>query len=393
MTVHNDSFEIKPRNEQLESVKHFDAMLFSAVLAVTAIGYYFLYVVRQTFSGSDGLTDGNLSRQLAAIIIGIVAALFLSSVEYRYYKLPSYIGYLVSIFLLILTLIMGAGGVSTGNKSWITLFGVNFQPSELTKITYIVVCASFFEKISQKTAAKLDYIKLIFYAALPVALVQLQKDTGTVMVFIFIFAAMLFVSGVKYRYIIMVTAAVVASLPVLWTFVLRDVQKMRVMILLNPELDKTNTGFQPNLARSAIGAGELFGRQADSPSQARYSLVPARHTDFIFTVIAEKAGFVGCVLLILLFAFILLRGFYIASKARDDYGSYMAAGLTAMIMFHFIENIGMNIGIMPIAGIPLPFVSYGGTAMIANFVAIGVILSISVTRDDPSPPSRAHISF
>ena len=364
-------------------VKQFDALLFAAVVTVTAAGYYYLYIVRPTFDGVHGLTDANMSRQLASIVIGIVAALFLSSVDYRYYEIPSYIGYIASVVLLFVTAMYGAGVLSTGNKAWITILGVNFQPSELAKITFVVVISAFFERVAQKSATKWDYVKLVFYSALPVGLVQMQKDTGTALVFIFVFAVMFYVSGVKYRYIFMLFSAALVSLPVLWTFFMRDVQKMRVMVFLNPELDKSNTGYQPSLARAAIGAGELFGSSAENPMLNKFSIVPARHTDFIFTVIAEKTGFVGSVALIALYVFILLRCFYIASKAHSKYGSFMATGLAAMLMFHFIENIGMCIGIMPITGIPLPFVSYGGTAMITNLVAIGIILSVSVTRDAP----------
>jgi len=369
--------------KKITSVKQFDALLFAAVLAVTAIGYYSLYLVRQTYSGTYGLTDDNMNRQLAAIAIGVAAALFLSSVDYRYYQIPSYAGYIVSVFILFLTALFGAGGVTTGNRNWITIFGQNFQPSELTKITFIVVSASFFERISQKRAVKLDYIKLIFYAALPVALIVLQRDTGTALVFVFVFFLMVFVSGIKYRYIFIGLGAMIIALPIVWNNFLRDIQKMRIMVFLNPELDKTNIGYQPNLARSAIRAGGLIGNAVDSPSQARYALVPERHSDFIFTVLAERAGFVGSVLVIALYMFILLRCFYIASKAQDRYGEFMVAGFAAMIMIHFVENVGMCIGLMPITGIPLPFFSYGGTAMITNYVAVGVILSVSVTRDAP----------
>jgi rod shape determining protein RodA len=368
---------------RIPSVKQFDAMLFAAVLAVTATGYYFLYLVRQTFSATASFNDANLNRQLISIGIGIVAALFLSSVDYRYYKLPSYIGYIGSVIILLITAIFGAGGETTGNRNWITLLGVNFQPSEFVKITFIVVSSSFFEKIAEKRAAKLDYIKLLFYAALPIALIQIQRDTGTALVFIFVFAVMVYVSGLKYRYIFALLGAFIVALPVMWFNVISDVQKMRVISFLNPELDKSNTGYQPSLARAAISAGELFGSQTADLAQARFAAVPERQTDFIFTVIAERAGFIGCVALILLYLFILLRCLYIASKAQDRYGEFMVAGLTAMIMFHFIENIGMCVGLMPVTGIPLPFVSYGGTAMIANYIAIGIILSVSVTRDAP----------
>ena len=370
---------------RISAVKQFDALLFAAVLALTAVGFFFLYQVGQTYSGSEEFSSSNLNRQLISIIIGIAGALFLSSVDYRYYQLPSYIAYIGSMVILVITMLFGTGG--SDSRRWIMLFGINFQPSEFMKITFIVVISTFFERIATKRAAKLDYLKLIFYTALPVVIVQLQKDTGTAIAFAIVFAVMIFISGLKYRYIISILGAGIASLPFLWTYVLKDFQRMRVVVFLNPELDTSNHGFQANLARSAVKAGELFGRQLENPAQARYSIVPARHSDFIFTAIAENAGFIGCVLLIALYLFIILRCLYIAANACDKYGEFMVIGLTAMLMYHFIENIGMCIGLLPITGIPLPFISYGGTSMIANYIAIGIILSVSVTRDVPGVTS------
>ncbi|MDR3121468.1 MAG: rod shape-determining protein RodA [Clostridiales bacterium] len=383
-----DTNPVVNRIKRISTAKQFDVLLFAAVLTLTAVGYYFLYIVRPTFNGTDGLTDASMRRQLLAIIIGIVGALFLSSIDYQYYQVPSYIGYIGSAFLLLVTALIGAGGQSTGTRGWIQMLGVsgaNFQPSEIAKITFVVVSASFLERIVQRRAAKADYVKLAFYAALPVGLVLLQKDTGTATVFLFMFFTMLFVSGLKYRYIFSMIGAALVSLPLLWVFVLKDYQKMRIVSFLNPELDITNTGYQANLARSAIGAGELFGRQLEDAGASRFSVVPTRHTDFIFTVVAEKVGFVGCVLFILLFVLILLRCYYVAASARDRYGSFMVTGLASMLAFHFIENISMCIGLMPITGIPLPFVSYGGTSMITNYIAIGIILSVSITREKTEP--------
>ena len=366
---------------RISAVKQFDALLFAAVLALTAVGFFFLYQVGQTYSGSEEFNDSNLNRQLVSIIIGIVGALFLSSIDYRYYQLPSYIAYIGSMVILVITMLFGTGG--SESRRWIILFGINFQPSELMKITFIVVISTFFERIATKRAAKLDYAKLVFYTALPVVVVQLQKDTGTALAFAIVFAVMIFISGLKYRYIFPILGAGIASIPFLWTYVFKDFQRMRVIVFLNPELDTSKYGYHASLAKTAIRAGEFFGRQLEDPSQARYSIIPARHSDFIFTAIAENTGFIGCILLIALYLFILLRCLYIAANACDKYGEYMVIGLTAMLMYHFIENIGMCIGLLPITGIPLPFISYGGTSMIANYIAIGIILSVSVTRDVP----------
>ena len=383
----SDRKNTSSRLGRISSVKQFDALLFAAVLALTAVGYFFLYQVRQTYSAGDKFTDASMNTQLISIMIGIIAALFLSSINYRYYQLPSYVAYIGSMIILLITTLFGAE--YWDSNRWIIIMGVTFQPSELMKITFIVVISSFFDRIAQKRATKLDYLKLIFYTALPVALV-IQEDTGTAIAFAIAFTVMLFISGLKYRYIFGMLGVGLASLPLLWTYVLRDWQRMRVVVFLNPELDTSNHGYQSNLSRSAIGAGELFGRQLEDPSLARYSIVPERHGDFIFSAIAENIGFIGCVLLISLYVFVLLRCFYIASKAIDKYGEFMVAGLTAMMMYHFIENIGMCIGLLPITGIPLPFISHGGTAMITNYLAIGIILSVSVTRDIPGVTSIAN---
>ncbi|MDR1060493.1 MAG: rod shape-determining protein RodA [Clostridiales bacterium] len=371
--------------KELRSVRQFDVLLFAAVLINAAIGLFYLNVAQQAENISGG--GGSLRTQMAAIAIGVVAALALSSFDYKYFRVPSYAGYIACILLLVATSLWGR--TTKGNQNWLSMLGVSMQASELAKIAFVVVSATFFERIAQKTAIRLDYMKLVFYAGLPVGLIVLQKDTGTAIVFVFIFAAMLFASGIKYRYIIMMAGAAIASLPVLWMFVLRDVQKMRIMTFLNPDLDTSNSGYQVMRSKAAIGAGQLFGRQLDDLGQAQFMTVPEHMNDFIFAVIAEKIGFFGCAAFVLLIVFIMLRGYYIASKARDKYGAFMAVGLTSMLAFHYIENIGMCIGLLPVTGIPLPFVSQGGTAMVVNFVAIGIILSISMMRE--KPPAKQQL--
>jgi len=157
---------------------------------------------------------------------------------------------------------------------------------------------------------------------------------------------------------------------------------------LNPELDKYDKGSQVRLAKAAVGAGQVFGRSFEDLSSAQFAKVPKRENDFIFTVLAEKAGFVGCVAFIALIVFMLLHCYYVASTAKDKYGAFMVVGLTSMLAFHFIENIGMCIGILPVTGIPLPFVSQGGTAMVTNFIAIGVIMSVAMMREKTSGAER-----
>ncbi|MDR1440171.1 MAG: rod shape-determining protein RodA [Clostridiales bacterium] len=374
---------------ELRAVRQFDVLLFAAVLINAAVGAYYLNVALQAENISTGGT-ATMRTQMIAIIIGIAAALLLSSIDYKYFRVPSYALYIVSVLLLVATSLWGWGGETKGNRNWLRAFGASVQPSELAKITFVVVSATFFERIADKTAARIDYAKLVFYASLPIGLIVLQKDTGTAIVFMFIFASMLFASGIKYRYILMLAGAAVASLPILWMFVLRDLQKMRIMTFLNPDLDTLNSGFQVLQSKAAIGAGQLFGRELGDLGQARFVQVPEFLNDFIFTVIAEKTGFFGSAAFMLLIVFILLRCYYIASKARDRYGAFMVVGLASMLAFHYVENIGMCVGLLPVTGIPLPFVSSGGTAKVANFVAIGIILSVSMMREKVPPKRRAH---
>jgi rod shape determining protein RodA len=368
----------------LKNTKQFDILLFGSVVTLTAVGLYMLYIVSPTLNTTNHPNQGadTVSKQLISIIIGVIWSLFLASIDYRHYRIPGYAAYIGSIVLLVLVMFFGAGGATWGSKRWITLPIVgNFQPAELTKITFIVVISTFFERIKQNTAERVDYVKMILYTGLPIMLIWIQGDTGTAVVFMFIFFVIAYFCGLKYRFVFAGLGVVIAAIPLLWFFVLENYQKMRILTFLNPELDKQDKGWQVTRSKIAIGSGQGFGRVFDNSSPSQFSQVPERDTDFIFTVIGEKLGFIGCTVFVLLIVFFLLRCAYIASKANDSYGSFMVIGLTGMMAIHFIENIGMCIGIMPVTGIPLPFVSKGGSSMITNYTAIGIILSVSMMRE------------
>ena len=368
----------------LKNAKQFDVLLFGSVVSITAVGLYVLYILAPTLNTTSqpNLGEEMFNRQIFAIITGVILSLVLASVEYKHFRIPSYVAYIGSIALLIIVMFFGTGDETWGSRSWMTLPIIgNFQPSELTKVAYAVVAASFFERIKLNEATRMDYLKLIFYTGFPILLILLQGDTGTALVFIFIFLIMAFFCGLKYRYIFAGIGAAFAAVPLLWTFVLADYQKMRVLTFLNPELDKHDGGWQVIRSKAAVGAGQLFGRNLDDSVQSQFSRVPAVETDFIFAAMGEKLGFIGCVLFVLLIMFMLLRCVYLASKASDQFGSFQVIGLTGMMAFHFIENIGMCIGILPVTGIPLPFVSRGGSSMLTNYVALGIILSVSMMRD------------
>jgi rod shape determining protein RodA len=365
-------------------LKQFDYPLLVAVIILSVIG---LGALRSAI-GSPEVT-GTWLKQLICFFIGIVLAISISAIDYKDFKtlgIPVYIG---SIALLVMVLIFG--NVHAGSKSWLEIpfVGFSVQPSEFAKVAFTVVVPVFFERLKEGKDLGKNIFKLLIYAMLPIGLVFLQPDVGTALVFVFAFVVMLFIYGIPYRYFLMAFGAFAVSAPVLWFFVIPNkfphIRK-RIMTFIFPETDLSGAGMQVNNSKMAIGSGRLFGKgpffgiQDQNIGSTSSYFVPERESDFIFSVIGEELGFVGSVLVIILVFFILYRCIYISMSARDYYGSYMAICVTSILAFHFIENIGMCIGIMPVTGIPLPFVSQGNSSLIANYMNIGVMLSISMRR-------------
>lgn len=357
--------------------KQFDYLFFGSVLILSLVGMMVLSsAVKNEQNNSVLFTQG------ASIAIGIVLALLISVIDYKDFKTIGIVLYAVSLLLLVVVLFKGVGLEEWGAKSWlqIPIIKQTIQPSEIAKITFVVITAVFFERIKEKQSSFKDVIKLVIYAAVPIALILRQPDIGTSLVFMFMFAVMIFICGIPYRYIFITVGTFLASAPLLWFFVLAEYQKNRIRVFLNPESDPLNNGFQVIRAKLAIGSGQLFGKGLYQGIQTQSNGVPINDSDFIFTVIGEEFGFIGAIVVIVLILVILLRGLMIARISRDSYGSFLVVGLISMMGFHFIENIGMCIGVLPVTGIPLPFVSKGGSAMITNFIAVGIILSVSMRR-------------
>lgn len=367
------------KNKSNSIIKNIDWIIIVAVLILNTLG---LFAIK---SVSTHLNQPSLfSKQLIASIIGIGCMTLIMMLDYKDFRFLSILAYIGTIFLLVLVLIIGKGREEWGTKGWIDLGPASFQPSELGKITLSIVAAFFLEKIKQGNGG-LNYLWLIGSAAGLVGLVLLQPDFGTSVVYVFMLACMIFVFGIKYRIILISLGALIISLPILWFSVLEKVfdqyQINRILSFLNPEAYARDSDYQVRMAIRFIGSGMLTGVEPGMEKAAK--TVPAVATDSIFAVIGEKWGFVGTVLLVLLFAVLLLRCLYVARYAKDKFGSYIVIGLMAMFLFHFVENVGMNLRMLPVTGIPLPFISYGGTSVIVNYIAIGVIVSISMRRQRP----------
>ncbi len=365
------------KNRRPSIFKNIDWLLIITVFILNIIG---LLAIKNV---SDLLHQPTLFyKQLIASIIGIVAMIIIMMLDYkdfRFLSIPALIG---TVILLVYVLIAGVGLEETGTQGWIDLGFISFQPSELGKITLTIVSAYFFEKIRQGEGG-IYYLWLFGSAGILIGLVLLQPDFGTSVVYVFMLLCMIFVFGIKYRVIFITLGIAIVSLPILWFSVLEKVfdqyQINRILSFFNPDAYAMDGDWQVRMAIRYIGSGMLSGVEHGTGKAALY--VPTPSTDSIIAIIGEKWGFVGTVIIVILFVVLLLRCLYVSRFAKDKFGSYMVIGLMAMFLFHFVENIGMNLRMLPVTGIPLPFISYGGTAVITNYIAIGIIICVSMRRE------------
>jgi rod shape determining protein RodA len=299
-------------------------------------------------------------------------------IDYQTYK--AWTGPLMILLsvLIISPRIPGLGSAVAGASSWLKIAGVTlFQPSEPAKLLFIVVLAAVIAEFKGKIERWPDVAKVAAYVAWPFVLILLQPDLGTGLVFIMISMGMLLVGGLKGRWfaVAAVLLVIVAALGVT-TPILKQYQKDRLLVFVNPTLDPQGAGYNLAQSKIAIGAGGLTGTGGQGGTQSRLNFLPARDTDFIFSVLGERFGFLGAIMLLGLYLALLASALSISSSSRDLFGALIAAGILSMWLFQILENAGMTIGIMPITGIPLPFMSYGSSFMVTNLASVGILLSI-----------------
>ena len=359
-----------------DGLKAVDYYLVVPVLTMTIIG---LYVLQKVLSKGYAAYPGNYYRQIVATVGGVIAALIISLLDEHLLKVLGRIIYAAALFLLILVPIDGYSLAGVwGADSWLKLPVIgNFQPSELAKIGLVMVAADIFEQMHNKEVTMLKgFGKMAAVYAPPMLLILAQPDFGTAMVIVFTFICMLFAWGVRYRYFLLAFSSfVVIVIPLVWSFYLKPYQKERILSLL---FQGSSPQSEYNLQQSqlAIASGGLSGNHTGILTP-----VPVKESDFIFAAISEHMGFIGTTTVIILAFFFLCRCLYVAAKVKSKSCSYMMTGFTGYFAFHFIENMGMAVGLLPITGIPLPFMSLGGTAMLINFMAFGVMLNISINRN------------
>ncbi|MBE7031269.1 MAG: rod shape-determining protein RodA [Ruminococcaceae bacterium] len=317
--------------------------------------------------------------QSAGVLLGLGAMFIIAAFDYEYLGDLSKFIYIACIAMLILVLLIGTGE-EIGSKSWIRLGPVGIQPSELAKIGFILTFSRHVSSIKEDINHPLNVLKLLLHMGVLLGLILLQPDFGTAMVFICIFCGILFVAGISWKYMLAAGISLTAAAPVLWFGFFSEYQKKRLLVFLNPEIDPSGSGYHVMQSKIAVGSGQIFGKGLFHGTQTQLEYLPAKHTDFIFSAIGEELGLIGCVLVLALLFALVFRCLFNARLAKDDFGSLICIGVAFMFLAHIFENIGMCIGLMPVTGIPLPFFSYGGTSVVTNFIAVGLVLNVYMRR-------------
>jgi rod shape determining protein RodA len=357
-------------------LKDFDYTLLLGVMAIMAMGC--LAIFSASGGGSRGLHY--LEKQAMWMVLGAVCAVLCASVPTGLLQRQASRLYNLTILVLAGVLVMGHS--SKGAQRWIQVGGFQLQPSEFAKIALIIALAVFLVKRQDEIRSFKLFVLSFLYLAVPMGLIFKQPDLGTSLVLTAIWITMAFVMGTDRRNIAILVGGVLIGALVLWHLpgVLKDYQKNRVISFVNPAADPLGSGYHVTQSRIAIGSGRLTGKGIMQGTQRKLKFIPEQHTDFIFTVVGEEMGFAGAVVLLLLYFVVVWRALNIMSSTEDSVGRAITAGVAGMLLFHVFVNIGMTVGIMPVTGVPLPLFSYGGSSLMANMMAIGLIEGISMRR-------------
>ena len=353
-----------------------DWVLIILTLICTAFGILVISSAVNTMSGSSKF----IIIQSGAAVIGLIAMAVFAAIDYEDLGALAKVIYGLCIASLLLVFVLGTGLESTGSKSWIRFGPIGIQPSEFVKIGFIISFSMHVSKCGDEINRPANVIKLIIHAAVLITLILLQPDYGTALVFICIMAGILFAAGISWKYVLGAGAVSATILPIIWFFFLNDARKNRILVFLSPESDPSGAGYHVLQSKLTIGSGQIFGKGLFHGTQTQLGYLPVKHTDFIFGVIGEELGLIGCLAVIALLFGLIFRILYNSRNAKNDFGTYICVGVAFMLIAHVFENIGMCIGLMPVTGIPLPFFSYGGSSLLTNFIAMGLVLSVYMRR-------------
>jgi rod shape determining protein RodA len=363
----------RPNLTVAEKLRHFSWSFLLVITAIACLGFAMLY------SAADGNPDPWMSRQAARFAVGLCVLVAVALVDFRFWLRYAYVLYGLTFLLLIYVEI--AGHIGMGAQRWIAIGPLQLQPSEMMKIALVLVLARYFHGLTYEEIGKPHYLIIpTLMVFLPAGLVLMQPDLGTAGMLILGGALIFFAAGVRLWKFALVFAAGLAAGPVAWNF-LHDYQKDRLLTFLNPESDPLGAGYHILQSKIAFGSGGLFGRGFLQGSQSHLSFLPERQTDFIFTMLAEELGMVGGLVLLGLYAVVIGYGFAIALRSRSQFGRLVAIGLSCNLFLYVFINMAMVMGLIPVVGVPLPLISYGGTAMLTVLAGFGLVMSVYVNRD------------
>lgn len=318
-----------------------------------------------------------VQRQGIFAIVNIAMVIFLINFDYKMLQRYGNALYIFNLVLLLAVMLFGHSAL--GAQRWIQIGPINLQPSEFSKLLIIISLASMLEDKIGKLETIYDLFPVAAYVGIPFLLVMKQPDLGTSLVFFAIFLGMIFTAGVNLKLLGTLFGIGIASMPLLW-HVLKEYQKTRIMVFLDPNIDPLGSGYHIIQSKIAIGSGMLFGKGLFEGTQSQLNFLPENHTDFIFAVVGEELGFIGCSFLLCLYLVVLWQGVKTAIEASDNFGKLVAVGISSMLAFHVLVNVGMTLGIMPVTGIPLPLMSYGVSSLTTNIMAIGLLLNIQMRK-------------
>ncbi len=359
--------------------KSFDWLTFAVIIVLALIGIATIYSATRPITAPEH-PDFYL-KQMVWLSISVAALLIVISFDYVWLYRFSMPLYGVGFFLLVFVLFVGR--TTMGAQRWISLGPLSFQPSEFFRVVFIIAASAFLSRSGQHIQKDVFLKSLVLFGIIPLALLIKQPDLGTAVLLATILVTLLLSKGVSRRVITAVVIIALISVPfvghILWEG-LKDYQKNRIIAFMDPDVDPAGIGYNINQSKISIGSGGLFGKGYLKGTQGPLRFLPEKHTDFIFAVYSEEWGFAGSLFLVAVYLVLFLRGLDTAVKAKDEFGRLLATGITFMFFIYFFVNIGMTLGMMPVVGVPLPFVSYGGTALLSNFIAAGILISIRTRR-------------
>jgi rod shape determining protein RodA len=368
-------------SDERRPIRHLDPVLLVTSVLLAVVGLFLVYSATSQSLRTLRLDPGQfVKKQITALVLGFVMLVLVAAFDYRFYKV--YAGFIYAATVIALVLVQTPLGASpTGAQRWFTFGGFQVTPSEFAKIALALMLGAVLSELRTVEPTLSDVLRVTMIAAVPIALVFIQPDIGTTIVLVAIVVGILVVAGTRPKHLAtLALASLVLLFGAFQLGIIKDYQLERLIAFGDSNQDLRGANYNRNQAEIAIGSGGIVGQGYLNGRLTNLDFVPEQHTDFIFTVAGEEFGFVGAALVLALFAILMWRAIRISYLSKDAFGTYVAAGIAAMFAIQMFVNVGMVIGIMPITGIPLPFVSYGGSSMLANFMAVGLLLNIHMRR-------------